>query len=177
MSGILSTLAQGIAQTATITASAFAIGAVLGLPLAILRRSGVKVLTWPAVAVIEVLRAVPPLVWLFIIYYGIGSGTVTLSTYQAASIGLGLVAAAHLAEIYRAGLNAVPAGQWDAARALAFPRAASYARVILPQAIIVVIPPMALRARASGSSRATCGTRNFSRHSARTSSSIRRPTV
>lgn len=140
---ILDVLAAGIAQTVEITASAFLLGAVLGLPLAVLRRSGIWLLSAPAVALIEILRAVPPIVWLFIVYYGVGSGSIKLSTYQAAAIGLGLIASAHLAEIYRAGLNSVPHGQWEATTALALPRVATYARVVLPQAFIVVIPPMA----------------------------------
>jgi polar amino acid transport system permease protein len=143
MGHILSVLSVGIQQTLEITVSAFLLGAVLGLPLAILRRSGVWVLQFPAVATVEILRAVPPIVWLFIVYYAIGSGSIKLSTYQAATVGLGLIAAAHLSEIYRAGLNSVPAGQWEAVRALGLPKLASYTRVILPQAFIVVIPPMA----------------------------------
>lgn len=143
MGHILAVLAAGIGQTVEITASAFLLGALLGLPLAIMRRSGVWLLQAPAVVAIEVLRAVPPIVWLFIVYYAIGSGAVKLSTYQAATIGLGLIAAAQLAEVYRAGLNSVPTGQWEATRALALPRFSTYARVILPQAFVVVIPPMA----------------------------------
>lgn len=143
MGHILAVLAAGIGQTVEITASAFLLGALLGLPLAIMRRSGVRLLQAPAVVAIEVLRAVPPIVWLFIVYYAVGSGAVKLSTYQAATIGLGLIAAAQLAEVYRAGLNSVPTGQWEATRALALPRFSTYARVILPQAFVVVIPPMA----------------------------------
>lgn len=143
MGHILAVLAAGIGQTVEITASAFLLGALLGLPLAIMRRSGVWPLQAPAVVAIEVLRAVPPIVWLFIVYYAVGSGAVKLSTYQAATIGLGLIAAAQLAEVYRAGLNSVPTGQWEATRALALPRFSTYARVILPQAFVVVIPPMA----------------------------------
>lgn len=143
MSHLLSVLAAGISQTVEITVSAFLVGAVLGLPLAIMRRSGVWLLQIPAVAVVEVARAVPPIVWLFIVYYAVGSGSIKLSTFQAATIGLGLIAAAHLSEIYRAGLNSVPVGQWEAVRALGLPTRPSYTRVILPQALLVVIPPMA----------------------------------
>lgn len=143
MTNIISVLAAGIGQTVQITVSAFAVGSVLGLPLAIMRRSGIWPLQLPAVATIEVLRAIPPIVWLFIVYYALGSGAITLSTYQAATIGLGLIAAAHLSEIYRAGLNSVPIGQWEAVQALSLPAMAAYSRVVLPQALVVVIPPMA----------------------------------
>lgn len=143
MSHILNVLAAGISQTVEITSSAFLVGAVLGLPLAIMRRSGIWLLQIPAVVVVEVVRAIPPIVWLFIAYYAVGSGSIKLSTFQAATIGLGLIAAAHLSEIYRAGLNSVPAGQWEAVRALSLPTRPAYARVILPQTLVVVIPPMA----------------------------------
>lgn len=140
---ILSVISQGIPQTIAITAAAFVLSAVLGLPLAILRRSSFWFFQLPAVAFVEVLRAVPAIVWLFIIYYAVGAGAIKLSTFEAAVIGLGLIYAAHLSEVYRAGLNSVPIGQWEAMRALALPRVPSYTRVILPQAFLVVIPPMA----------------------------------
>lgn len=143
MGNTLSVLAGGIGQTVEITTSAFLIGAILGLPLAICRRSALWVLRAPTVAVVEVIRAVPPIVWLFIVYFVLGSGAVTLSTFEAAAIGLGLIAAAYLSEIYRAGLNSVPAGQWEAVHALGLPGVAAYRYVILPQAFLVVIPPMA----------------------------------
>lgn len=143
MLAILQALAAGIPQTVEITLAAFVVAALAGLPLAMLRRSGSWLARLPAVAVVEVLRAVPAIVWLFIIYYALGSGVVRLSTFQAAVIGLGLIYAAHLSEAYRAGLDAVPAGQWDAVHALALPRSRAYARVLLPQAFVVVIPPMA----------------------------------
>ncbi|MET1155849.1 ABC transporter permease subunit [Arthrobacter sp.] len=140
---LLNVLLAGVPQTVSITASAFAVGAVLGLPLAMLRHSSIDPLRWGATAIVDLVRTVPPIVWLFIIYYGVGSGSLRLSTYQAATVGLGLVAAAHLSEIYRAGLEAVPPGQWDAVRALGVPPVPTYSQVILPQAMIVVVPPMA----------------------------------
>jgi polar amino acid transport system permease protein len=143
MTRILSSLAEGIGQTITITAGAFALGAVLGFPLALMRRSPYRVLRAPAIAVIEVLRAIPPIVWLFIVYYGIGTDVVRLSTFAGAVLGLGLIASAHLAEIYRAGIGAVARGQWEAATALGLPRRAVYQRVVLPQALVVVVPPAA----------------------------------
>lgn len=139
----LKILAQGIGQTLLITATAFAIGAVLGLPLALLRRSQNLIIRAPAAFVIETVRAVPPIVVLFLIYFGLGSGALQMSTFQAASIGLGLISMAYLAEIYRAGINSVHNGQWEATRALALPRRQTYTRVILPQSLIVVIPPAA----------------------------------
>lgn len=143
MTTIVRALAEGVPQTVAITLASFVVAAVVGLPLAMLRRSTIWVVRLPAVVIVEVFRAVPPIVWLFIIYYALGSGAIKLTTFQAAVTGLGLIYAAHLSEVYRAGLDAVPAGQWEAISALALPRVASYVRVVLPQAFVVVIPPMA----------------------------------
>jgi polar amino acid transport system permease protein len=140
---ILSILAEGIGQTVAITAAAFALGAVIGFPLALMRRSPYRIVRAPAAAVIEILRSIPPIVWLFIVYYGIGTDVVRLSTFQGAVVGLGLIASAYLAEIYRAGIDAVARGQWEASKALGLPRRAMYQRVILPQALVVVTPPAA----------------------------------
>lgn len=137
----LDALAQGIGQTCLITATAFAIGAVLGVPLVLMRRSRIVLVRWSATVVIELLRSIPPIVVLFVLFYGIGSEAIRLSTFQAAVLGLGVIASAYLAEIYRAGINAVSLGQWEASRALGLPSWKIYSRVILPQALVVVIPP------------------------------------
>ena len=139
----LKLLSQGICQTVLITVTAFAIGAVAGLPLALLRRSRWRVISWSATMVIETVRAIPPIVVLFLLYYAVGSGAVKLSTFEAAVGGLGLIASAYLAEVYRAGINAVHVGQWEATRALGLPVLKTYSKVILPQSLIVVIPPAA----------------------------------
>jgi polar amino acid transport system permease protein len=96
--------------------------------------------------IIEVLRAVPPVVWLFIVYYVLGSGTigmVRLKPVEAAIIGLGAIYTAYIAEVYRGALDAIPAGQWDALRALGMPRIPAYRRVLAPQGVVLAIPPMA----------------------------------
>jgi polar amino acid transport system permease protein len=143
MSGHLSALAHGVGQTMTITLGALAIGLVLAFPVAVMRRSRRAVLRLPATGFIELFRSVPPIVWLFFIYYGLAQEGFRASTYQAAVLGLGLIATAYLAEIYRAGLDAVGRTQWEAAEALGLPALARYRWVILPQALVVVIPPAA----------------------------------
>ncbi len=139
----LKALAEGIGTTLAITFASFAVGAVLGLPLALGRRSSQVWLRWLTTAIVEFLRSIPPLVWLFIAYYSVGVDLIPLSTFQAAVAGLGLVAAAYLCEIYRAAIDAVPNGQWEAASALALPSLATYRGVIAPQAALLVIPPAA----------------------------------
>src|SRR5690606_6173097 len=89
---------------------------------------------------VEVLRGIPPIVLLFIIFFGIGSGSLRMEPFQAAVIGLGLVSAAHLSEVYRGSLLAVPKGQFEAADALGLGRVTTSSRVIAPQAFRVAMP-------------------------------------
>ncbi|WP_109471168.1 amino acid ABC transporter permease [Ornithinimicrobium cavernae] len=136
-------LVRGVGQTVSITACAFLIGAVLGFPLALLRRSRNVLVRWGAALVIDTVRSIPPIVVVFLVFYSVGSGAVRLGTFQAAVIGLGAISAAYLAEIYRAGIESVASGQWEAANALALPSRKMYVHVILPQALLVAIPPAA----------------------------------
>lgn len=136
-------LARGIGQTVSITFCAFLVGAVLGFPLALLRRSRLAPVRWVFAAIIETVRSIPPIVVVFLIFYTVGSDLIRLSTFQAAVIGLGAISSAYLAEIYRAGIASVADGQWEASAALALPSRAMYLRVILPQALMVAIPPAA----------------------------------
>lgn len=134
-------LAGGIDETLRITGSALLIGLIAGLPLVALRKSKHLVLRWIGSSFIDVARAVPPVVWLFLIFYGVGSGALRMTPFQAAVIGLGLVSSAYIAEIYRAGLEAVDPGQKAACKALGVAPSRAYAFVIVPQALAVVIAP------------------------------------
>ena len=128
--------------TLQVTAACFGVGALLGLVLVTLRRSGFWAVRWTARLVIDVLRGIPPLVFLFIVFFGIGSGAIRLSPFQAAVIGLGLITSAHMAEIYRGSLIAVSKGQFEASSALGLSRATTYLRIVGPQAIRVAFPSM-----------------------------------
>jgi His/Glu/Gln/Arg/opine family amino acid ABC transporter permease subunit len=128
--------------TLEVTATCFAVGALLGVVLVSGRRSRWWVIRSVSRVVIDVLRGIPPIVFLFIVFFGIGSGAITLSPFQAAVIGLGLISAAHLAEIYRGSLLAVNRGQFEASQALGLGRTTTYVRVIGPQAMRVAIPGM-----------------------------------
>jgi His/Glu/Gln/Arg/opine family amino acid ABC transporter permease subunit len=128
--------------TLEVTATCFTVGALLGVVLVSGRRSRSWVVRSVSRVVIDVLRGIPPIVFLFIVFFGIGSGAITLSPFQAAVIGLGLISAAHLAEIYRGSLLAVNRGQFEASQALGLGRTTTYVRVIGPQAMRVAIPGM-----------------------------------
>jgi polar amino acid transport system permease protein len=117
---------------------------VLAVPLAAAVRSRLKIVRFAARLLIDLIRSVPPLVWLFIIFYGLAqAGLVTLKPFPAAVGGLGLVTAAYMAEIYRSGLLAVRPGQWEAAEAVGLSRPQAMRAVIAPQALRVVIPSAA----------------------------------
>jgi His/Glu/Gln/Arg/opine family amino acid ABC transporter permease subunit len=121
---------------------AFVVAAISGLFLALARLSRSRVLAGFALGYIEAVRGTPPLTQLFFIYFGLTGIGITFSAFQAAVIGLGLNGAAYLAEVYRAGIQAVHQGQRDAAASIGMTRAQTMRHVILPQAIGVVLPPM-----------------------------------
>jgi len=135
-------LFRGALVTLEISIASMALAVLLGLMLAIVRVFGNRLLAWPAVAFIEVIRGTPLLIQLFIIFYGLPSLGIRLTPFWAAVIGLGLNYAAYEAENYRAGIQAVPRGQLDAALALGLTRTQTIRKIVLPQAVRLVIPPV-----------------------------------
>lgn len=139
----LTAVLDGIPFTLLLTACGFAIGVVGGVPLVLARRSRYLAARAAARAIIEVLRGIPPIVWLFIIFFGIGGGLRALSPTVAAVIGLGAISCAYLAEIYRGGLAAVDAGQWEASAALGLDWRSTHAQIIAPQVVRACVPAAA----------------------------------
>lgn len=135
-------LLRGAAVTLGISAAAMALAIMLGIALAVLRLYAPAIIRWGVVAHIEIVRGTPLLIQLFIIYYGLPSAGIQLSPFWAAVAGLGMNYGAYEAENYRAGIQAIPRGQMDAAIALGFSRAQAVRRIILPQAVRLVIPPV-----------------------------------
>jgi len=97
---------------------------------------------WFAQAYVEVMRGTPLLIQLFLIYYGLPEVGIRLNAFFAAILGLGLNYAANEAENYRAGIQAIPHGQMEAALALGMTRGQALRRIVLPQALRLVIPPV-----------------------------------
>jgi polar amino acid transport system permease protein len=139
----LGPVADGIGNTLLITFGAFVIGAVLGLPLALARSSRWRPVRVFAISCIEIFRGVPPIAWLFIGFYGLAQFGLRIDPLPAAIGGLGIISSAYMAEIYRAGLRAVPHGQWEAGRAVGLTQPGMYRYVIAPQALATVVPPSA----------------------------------
>lgn len=127
--------------TLKLTISAFLVGAVMGLFLAIARTSRSSLLRRCAMVYIDVVRGIPAVVVLFLIYFGLAPYGVVLDAFSAAVIGLGLSAAAYLAEIFRAGLQAIHVGQREAAEMIGMRRGQVMRYVLFPQALRVVLPP------------------------------------
>jgi polar amino acid transport system substrate-binding protein len=135
-------LGGGALVTLEISALSMAIAIGFGLMLAILRVFAPRALAWIVVAFIEVVRGTPLLIQLFIIFYGLPSIGIRFSPLWAAVIGLGINYAAYEAENYRAGIQSIPRGQLDAALALGLTRIQTIRKIVLPQAIRLVIPPV-----------------------------------
>lgn len=135
-------LLQGALVTVEISSASMALAIGLGLLLALLRVFSPRALAWPVVAFIEVIRGTPLLIQLFIIFYGLPSIGIRFSPLWAAVIGLGINYGAYEAENYRAGIQSIPRGQLDAAIALGLTRIQTIRKIVLPQAIRLVIPPV-----------------------------------
>lgn len=133
---------KGVPVTVVLTIGALLIGAVGAIPLLILRQSRLLPVSIIARAMIELFRGIPPIVWLFIIYFGLAT-VVRLDSMTAAMLGLGVISTAYLAEIYRGGLAAVAKGQWEASAALGMPRATVLARIVGPQVGRISVPAAA----------------------------------
>lgn len=135
-------LLQAAWATLRLAFGALVIGLAVGLLVALARLSGSRALRRCALFYIEIFRGTPALVQLFIVYFSLTAVGVQFSSFQAAMIGLGLNAAAYLSEIYRSGLEAVPKGQVEAAKAIGMPRLQVLRWVVLPQAIRIVLAPI-----------------------------------
>ena len=126
------------------TLSAFAVAAVLSLLvgglLAAARLSDHAALRFPAMVVVEFFRAIPVLVMIFTIYYGLPAAGVTISAFWAVVIGLTLYNGSVLAEVFRAGVLALPKGQSEAAYALGMRKTQVMTAVLLPQALRAMLP-------------------------------------
>ena len=135
-------LLRGAVTTVELSILAMALAVVAGMVIVLVRLYGMAPLPWFAQAYVEVIRGTPLLIQLFLIYYGLPEIGIRLNAFLAAILGLGLNYAASEAENYRAGIQAIPRGQTEAALALGMSRWQTLRHVVLPQALRVVIPPV-----------------------------------
>jgi polar amino acid transport system permease protein len=140
---ILPQLLKGLLTTFEATVLGAVLAFALGLVLALLRRARIPVVSQVVWLFIEFVRSTPLLVQLYFLYFVFPVAFhITLSSLTVGVLGLGVHYATYTSEVYRAGIEGVPVGQWEAATALSLPRARVWTGVILPQAIPRVLPAL-----------------------------------
>ena len=139
-------ITMALKNTVLYTLSGFVVGLALGMVIALMRLSSVGPYRWLAGVYIEIFRGLPAL--LIFIFIGVAvplafPGTeIVGGTYGKVALALGLVAAAYMAETIRAGIQAVPKGQMEAARSLGFSPGRAMVSIIIPQAFRIILPPL-----------------------------------
>ena len=131
----------GLVKTLQLSATAFCIALALGLLVALLRLSGLLVGSAVALVFLEIVRNTPLLVLLYLFYYVLGP-IFGLDRYWASILCLAVYHAALISEIFRAAINAVPKGQWEAAKSIGMGQAQAYRYIVLPQSVRFMLPPM-----------------------------------
>ena len=134
-------LMSGVALTIIVTIGSLLLSTVLGLVWALMRVSGIGVLSGLSAGLINVIRGIPIIVLLFYLYFVMPEFGVTLTALQAAILGLGIAYSAYQAENFRAGIEAIDKGQIEAAQAIGMGWWQTMRRVVLPQAVKIVLPP------------------------------------
>lgn len=128
--------------TIVISFAAIALGFALGVPLGLARISKWKIVKWPATLYVDVIRGTPLLVQLFIIYFGLPFIGIKFPATISAILAVGIHSSAYQAEILRGGIQSIPKGQTEAARATGMTHLQAMRYVILPQSLRLIIPPM-----------------------------------
>ncbi|CAN5439922.1 ectoine/hydroxyectoine ABC transporter permease subunit EhuD [soil metagenome] len=139
---ILPELWRGMLSIVRSTLGGISIAMTLGLVLAIARRSEIKLIRWPVTAFIEFIRSTPLLIQLFFMFFALPSLGIVMSPVTTLVLGLGVHYATYASEAYRAGIDAVDKGQWEATVALNMSPWTTWTRIILPQAIPKVLPAL-----------------------------------
>ena len=135
-------LLRGLWNTILLGMMSILIGVPLGLIISLVRLYAPKPFRLLSVGYIDILRATPVLVVLILIYYALPFLGVRLSSWASAVIAFSIVMAAYSAEVFRSGIESVSRGQFEAAAALGLPFIVTLYKVVLPQAVRIVIPPM-----------------------------------
>jgi len=135
-------LMAGLWMTVKLTAVAVPLGLGGGLAVALLHLSPSRWVRWPVIAYVDFFRAFPPLVLLVLLYAGLPFAGIELSAFVCVAIGFLLNTSSYYGEIFRAGIESIPAGQWEAARSLGLSRARTLRLVVLPQAVRNVAPDL-----------------------------------
>lgn len=135
-------LLRGLGNTILLGCASIVLGSLLGLLVCLVRLYAPRPVALAAVGYIDILRALPILVLLILIYYALPFVGIRLSSFASATIALSMVLSAFTAEVIRAGVEAVPKGQFEASAALGLPFWLTMRKVVLPQALRVIVPPL-----------------------------------
>lgn len=133
---------QGSVMTIELTVVTLALGTFLGIVLALLKISGMKILYYISTLYTWVFRGTPLMLQLFFFYYALPSMGITLNAFTAAVIGLSLNCGAYMAEIIRGGILSIDKGQFEASKALGYTYFQTMVKIVLPQTIRVILPPV-----------------------------------
>lgn len=142
ISGYLPGMLYAAVLAFEVTILAILLSWVLGLAAALMKNSSRVVLRMPAEFYIWFIRGTPSLIQIFIIYFGLPQFGLKLSPITAGIIALGLSSGAYVAEVVRSGLIAIPKGQWESARAVGMDQYTMMRRIVLPQVIRIIVPPL-----------------------------------
>lgn len=135
-------LAKGLLGTLASSAMAAVIALSLGLVLLAGRLARPRIVRWPSIAVIEFLRGTPTLLLIYVCFLVLPAAGIKLGTYWMLTLPIGLSTAAVVAEVYRAGVLAIPRGQTDAARSLGLTEVQVFRFVVFPQALRYIVPAL-----------------------------------
>lgn len=139
---IMPLLLRALTVTVQATVLGMLLAIVLGLLLALARRAPWRMVSWPTAVLIEFVRSTPLLVQLYFLFFLLPGWGLRMSPLATGVLALGVHYAAYCAEVYRAGLESVPQGQWEAATALNLGRWRTMVDIVLPQAIPPIVPAL-----------------------------------
>ena len=134
-------LMRGLLNTLLLGVLAIGIGIPAGLVISLVRLYAPKPFRWLAIGYIDIFRAMPVLVVLILIYYALPFVGIRLSSWVSATMAFAFIMSAYSAEVFRSGIESIPKGQFEASQALGLPFILTLRKVILPQAVKLVIPP------------------------------------
>ena len=137
---VLPELARALRVTVAATLAGSGLALVLGLLLALLRRSSIRGVGAATAGFVEFVRSTPLLIQIYFVFYVLPGFGLAMTPFLTGVLALGVHYSAYTSEVYRAGIESVPRGQWEAARALSLSPARTFLRVVLPQAIPPVVP-------------------------------------
>jgi polar amino acid transport system permease protein len=141
MLSALPALMRGLLNTLLLGVLAIGIGVPVGLMISLVRLYAPKPFQYLVIGYIDIFRAMPVLVVLILIYYALPFVGIRLSSWVSATMAFAFIMSAYSAEVFRSGIESIPAGQFEAAKALGLSFVMTLRKVILPQALRLVIPP------------------------------------